>query len=144
MPSSHAQFLAFFSISLSLFLLLRHHPHPSNPTPMPHRLALSVLALLFAGTVAVSRIYLNYHTPIQVLIGCAAGALSGVGWFAATWWLRQSGWLEWGLETRIARMLRMRDLVVEEDLVDAGWEKWENRRRKGTTGVSTGNRKKQC
>ena len=143
MPSSHAQFLVFFSLSLSLFLLLRHHPHPSNPTPMPHRLALSILMLLFASAVAASRIYLNYHTPVQVLIGCAAGALSAIAWFAATWWLRESRWLEWGLETQVARMLRMRDLVVEEDLVDAGWEKWEIRRRKGMTGVPAGGREKQ-
>lgn len=30
-----------------------------------------------------------------------------------------------------ARMLRMRDLVIDEDLVEAGWEKWEAKRRKG-------------
>ena len=26
------------------------------------------------------------------------------------------------------RWLRMRDLVVNEDLVDAGWERWETKR----------------
>ena len=38
--------------------------------------------------------------------------------------------MEWGLEMRGPRMLRMRDLVVEEDLAEAGWERWEERRRK--------------
>jgi dolichyldiphosphatase len=43
---------------------------------------------------------------------------------------RRTGWIEWALDIRWARMLRMRDLVIGEDLVDAGWERWEAKRRK--------------
>lgn len=133
MPSSHAQFATFFSLSLTLFLLFRHTPHPSpthTPITLPQRIFLSFVALFCAGAVAASRIYLNYHTVKQVFVGSAAGAFSAVGWFAVTIWLRRSGWVEWGLEMRVLRMLRMRDLVVEEDLAEAGWERWEERRRK--------------
>ena len=133
MPSSHAQFATFFSLSLSLFLLLRHRPHPSKthtPTTFTERFLLSILALLCATAVAGSRIYLNYHTPKQVLVGCAAGAVSAVAWFVLTEGARRTGWVEWTLDTQLVRMFRMRDLVVGEDLADAGWEKWEGEKRR--------------
>jgi dolichyldiphosphatase len=63
------------------------------------------------------------------MVGCAAGALSAVSWFLMTMYLRRSGWVEWGLDTRLAEMLRIRDLVITEDLVDAGWARWEERRK---------------
>ncbi len=131
MPSSHAQFVTFFSVTLALFLLCRHTPNPSpehTPISLPQRALLSLVALAGAAAVAVSRIYLNYHTGKQVLVGCSAGLLSAAAWFAATTWVRRIGLLDWVLDTEGARMLRMRDLVVEEDLAEAGWQKWKERR----------------
>jgi len=133
MPSSHAQFVTFFSLTLSMFLLFRHVPHPTEthtPFSFFQRLFLSITAIISATAVASSRIYLNYHTPKQVLVGCAAGALFAVLWFAFTTYLRRSGWVDWCLDTYWARQLRVRDLVVEEDLVDSGWARWEERRLK--------------
>jgi dolichyldiphosphatase len=132
MPSSHSQFVTFFSISLSLFLLLRHTPNPStthSPISFSERLLLSFVACLCAAAVVVSRVYLNYHTPKQVLVGCAAGAVSAVAWFLVTTYLRRSGWVEWALDTQLAEMFRIRDLVITEDLVDAGWGRWKERRK---------------
>ncbi|KAL8936552.1 MAG: hypothetical protein Q9216_004874 [Gyalolechia sp. 2 TL-2023] len=88
MPSSHAQFVAFFSVYLTLFLLIRHSPHPSDthkPTTYTQRVILSVWTFLFA----------------------------------ASW-----GWIQWALDRREATALRIRDLVVEEDLAESGWERW--------------------
>ena len=119
MPSSHAQFVAFFSVTLSLFLLFRHVPHPTEThTPFT-----------FAGRL-VSRIYLSYHTQKQVLVGCACGAVFAIVWFGWTTYLRRAGWIEWALSTWIARAFRVRDLVVQEDLVDSGWARWEERRKR--------------
>jgi dolichyldiphosphatase len=132
MPSSHAQFVAFFSISLTLFLLLRHVPKQTTPSHTPlsmlARVALSGVALGNAGLVAWSRIYLSYHTPKQVLVGCLAGAVTGVSWFLVTMVVRQIGLVAWALDQPLVRLFRMRDLVVEEDLCQAGWEKWEGKR----------------
>ncbi|KAI9742071.1 MAG: hypothetical protein M1834_000461 [Cirrosporium novae-zelandiae] len=133
MPSSHSQFVVFFSLSLALFLLFRHAPHPSTthtPTTLLERLLLSILAFIAAAAVAASRVYLNYHTPKQVFVGAVAGAVSAGFWFIFTTYLRRAGWIDWGLDTYWARMLRMRDLVVSEDLAHAGWERWETRRRR--------------
>ncbi|KAF2688477.1 DOLPP1 protein [Lentithecium fluviatile CBS 122367] len=133
MPSSHAQFVSFFSVTLAFFLLFRHVPHPTEthtPLTFIQRFALSVIALASAAAVACSRIYLNYHTPRQVLVGCAAGVIFAVVWFGFTTYLRRAGWVEWALKTYLARMFRVRDLVVQEDLVDSGWARWEERRRR--------------
>ncbi|KAI1262477.1 phosphatidic acid phosphatase type 2/haloperoxidase [Xylariaceae sp. FL1019] len=134
MPSSHAQFVAYFAVSMALFLLLRHQPpkperRRGNHTPMslPERAFWSVVGMGVALAVAWSRIYLNYHTQKQVLVGCAAGSVSAIAWFAFTSILRQSGWIGWAMDTPVARWFRVRDLVVEEDLCQAGWEKWDDR-----------------
>ncbi|OAX85011.1 hypothetical protein ACJ72_00609 [Emergomyces africanus] len=131
MPSSHSQFVVFFSLSLTLFLLIRHVPDTSIPgssSTFMQRVALSVLACVCAGAVSVSRIYLNYHTPKQVLAGGAAGVACGISWFWFSSYLRREGWIDWALETPLARMARMRDLLIEEDPVEAGWQKWQRRK----------------
>ncbi|KAL3422695.1 PAP2 domain protein [Phlyctema vagabunda] len=142
MPSSHAQFVSFFSISLTLFLLFRHTP-PKKQTPthtplsMVERVGLSVLALANAGLVAWSRTYLSYHTNKQVYVGIAAGTLSAISWFLLTTVIRRTGLLTMILDHPFTRLFRMRDLVVEEDLTQAGWEKWEEKRilRSNTNGT---------
>jgi len=136
MPSSHGQFVSFFAVYLTLFLLFRHQPHPTNthtPTTFTERVILSFAAVGSAVAVAWSRIYLNYHTPKQVMVGCLAGVVCAAVCFGFTTYLRRSGWLKWSLDQWPARLLRMRDLVVTEDLMDAGWARWEARRRKRNT-----------
>lgn len=143
MPSSHAQFVTFFAVSVTLFLMVRHNPHTANtstthiPTSFLERLALSGLVTAGAVAVAQSRIYLNYHTPKQVYVGVAAGAACALAWFVFTSLLRHYGWIEWGLDTKIAHYFRMRDLVVNEDLVDAGWERWQTRKRRRAEGLES-------
>jgi len=62
MPSSHAQFVAFFAVYLSLWMLVRHDPWKHNeskthiPTPMWQRIGLSVAAMAGALAVAQSRV----------------------------------------------------------------------------------------
>lgn len=133
MPSSHAQFVAYFSVSLALFLVFRHKPiyqgKKRNHTPltMVERLFWSTMGLVMAAAVAWSRIYLNYHTQKQVLVGSAAGTASAIAWFLLTTAFRRSGCLAWGIEHPVARFFRVRDLIVEEDLSQAGWEKWDDK-----------------
>ncbi|KAK4178397.1 putative dolichyldiphosphatase [Triangularia setosa] len=99
-----------------------------TPWSLAQRAVVSLAAGVVAVLVAWSRIYLGYHTPKQVLAGSAAGAVSAVAWFAVTYMMRETGLLAWALEFPVVRWLRIRDLVVEEDLCQAGWEKWEERR----------------
>lgn len=127
MPSSHAQFVAFFSVYLTLFLLFRHSPHPSDthkPTTYTQRVILSVWSFLFAVSVCASRIYLSYHTVNQVLVGYCVGIGTAIAWFMLTTILRRWGWIQWALDRRETEAFRIRDLVVEEDLAESGWERW--------------------
>ena len=129
MPSSHAQFVAFFSVYLTLFLLFRHSPHPSDthtPTTLNQRILLAAWSFVFAATVCTSRVYLQYHTVNQVLVGCFVGVFTAVAWFGVTTVARRNGWIQRALESRELMMLRVRDLVVEEDLAESGWERWKN------------------
>ena len=148
MPSSHAQFVTFFSVSLSLFVILRHIPparalnaankrtnytqsdHYHKPLTFVQKVGLSLLTVVLATSISLSRIYLDYHTPTQVLVGCGAGAVSAVGWFVVTSLLRIEGWVEWAVNSWAGRAGRWRDLAVEEDLAEAGWQKWRERIRK--------------
>lgn len=181
MPSSHAQFVAFWAVAMALFLLVRHTPswtdhgygprssaaatngqqgggargagngnrdtrsaarrtsswgqdwvmvesYAHRPWSYAERAAAAVFVLGVAALVAWSRVYLGYHTVNQVLVGCLAGAVCAVAWYAATAAARGYGLLAWALESPVARGLRVRDLVVSEDLCQAGWEKWEDRK----------------
>ncbi|KAL2266402.1 hypothetical protein VTJ83DRAFT_5754 [Remersonia thermophila] len=166
MPSSHAQFAAFWAVALSLFLLVRHRPlgaarvttaeaarkggegsdgaypegrlaavnasveaHSRSHWTLAERAVVSAAALVVAAAVAWSRVYLGYHTARQVVAGSVAGAGCAAAWFAVTYLMRETGALAWALELPVARWLRVRDLVVVEDPCQAGWERWELRRR---------------
>merc|ERR1712080_247566 len=141
MPSSHAQFVAFFAVYIGLWVVVRHDPWKANeskthvPTPMWQRVGLAIAAMAGAVAVAQSRIHLNYHTPRQVYAGFAVGSLCGVAWFVATAIARRVGLVDYLLDFGPIRWLRMRDLLVNEDMIDAGWERWEARRlhRRGFT-----------
>lgn len=133
MPSSHAQFITFFAAYLTLFFLFRHIPTHAPSYPSCDFLLRASLTLgLCVGAVAVStsRIYLNYHTPRQVLAGCGAGLVCAGAWFVVTGWLRSSGWMDWAVDLTLARLMRIRDLVASEDLAEAGWQRWKARRLK--------------
>lgn len=132
MPSSHSQFVAFFAVSISLFLLFRHVPSRDTDyrqSTLLERAFFSGLAVCGAAMVAISRIYLNYHTPKQVGVGVAAGVIFAVLYFLFTTALRRAAWIEWALETPPARLVRLRDLITTEDLQDAGWSRWEARQK---------------
>lgn len=153
MPSSHAQFASFWAVALVGFLLGRYRPvevgrvgkgegerkrlgyhqpeYYHTPLSYLQRVGLSLLTVAVAAAVASSRIYLDYHTPSQVLVGCGAGAGSAVVWFGVTEWARRRGWVRWAVDSWVGRLGRWRDLVVEEDLAEAGWRRWCERREEG-------------
>jgi dolichyldiphosphatase len=132
MPSSHAQFVTYFAVYMTLFLFVRHVPtNPKLDTTSYFltRVAVAAGVCLVAGGVATSRIYLNYHTPKQVLAGCAAGVLCAISWYVITSFLRTKGYVDWVLDLGISQLLRLRDLVVSQDLAEAGWQQWERERK---------------
>lgn len=59
MPSSHAQFVGYFSMYLVLFLLLRHDPYKANTStthvPVPAWQRAVLAGIVVAGSVAVAQ-----------------------------------------------------------------------------------------
>ena len=86
-----------------------------------------------------------FHKPRHGYVGLGAGVACAVAWFAITGLARRFGVVDWFLDLPLARWARLRDLVVNEDLVDAGWERWEKRRLKRVDGglVSGGPAKRE-
>jgi len=134
MPSSHAQFMAFFAVYVTLYLIHRF-PHSkrgikSNVRTAKDsiwiRLLESIIVLAGASTVAYSRIYLQYHTFLQVVAGMGIGAVLGASWYGTVLALRASGVVDWILHLRIAELLWFKDGDIgslEHDLREE-WIEW--------------------
>lgn len=73
MPSSHAQFVAYFAVYLGLWVVVRHDPWKTNeskthvPTPMWQRAGLALAALGGAVAVAQSRMYVLIPCCLVIL-----------------------------------------------------------------------------
>lgn len=88
--------------------------------------------LSFSGAIAISlsRIYLSYHTPRQVLAGTLAGTVLAVFWFCATSYIRQCNvkiaertlwqWILW-----VGSLVYAKDMCLNVDLVEYGYDLWK-------------------
>lgn len=146
MPSSHAQFTAFWAVYMSLFLLVRYTPdamtsahRDGNPESSSRsrskwrklRVYHTILAagcMGLAAATAGARVYLRYHSARQVLAGAAVGGVLGFVWFVGVGLARYWGWVDRALDLKMAGWLRVRDLVVSEDLVEVGYKEWNAKR----------------
>jgi dolichyldiphosphatase len=99
-------------------------------TPLPLRIAQSVIVVIGASIVCMSRIYLRYHTPRQVLIGVGIGAILGVAWYITVIILRTIGVVEYVLHLRVVELLWFKDGDIgslEHDL-HKEWVEWRQQR----------------
>lgn len=65
-----------------------------------------------------------------------------LAYFVALSIARRAGLIDWLLDTPLARWVRLRDLLPEEDMVDAGWERWEQRRKLRRRDLTSSTKKK--
>ncbi|XP_056394756.1 dolichyldiphosphatase 1 isoform X3 [Hyla sarda] len=85
LPSSHSQFMWFFSVYSFLFLYLRmHQTNNARFLDLLWRHVLSLCLLTAACLVSYSRVYLMYHSWSQVTYGAVAGSILAIAWFAIT------------------------------------------------------------
>lgn len=96
----------------------------SPPTPLTQRLCASVLANTAALLVCASRVYLNYHSTRQVVVGWSLGVACAVLWFWVTAALRRVGLVDAVLNSPVCHVARVRDLMGTEDVMQAGWVRW--------------------
>lgn len=104
MPSAHAQFMGFFAayfVCVFAFKLQRF----GRWQRVVGSAALVVLLVL----VAFLRVYLLYHTPQQVLVGAAVGALLGLAYFGIIAVARDVGFIDWILGWGAVRYFYIKD-----------------------------------
>ncbi|KAL5286974.1 DOLPP1 family protein [Megaselia abdita] len=77
MPSSHAQFMGFFTAYLILFICLRQHQTYRNFFGKVVRNLLVMMLVVVNIIVCLSRVYLSYHTLLQVCVGQGIGITLG-------------------------------------------------------------------
>ncbi|RUS79083.1 hypothetical protein EGW08_013136 [Elysia chlorotica] len=80
MPSSHSQFMWFFSSYFAVFLLLRLYRNHSIIDDL-WKYVCALLGILAAILVSWSRVYLMYHTVGQVAVGAVLGIFLSAPWF---------------------------------------------------------------
>jgi dolichyldiphosphatase len=78
MPSDHAQFMLFAATYVMMFAALRWGQ------PGWARAGWALGCIFLATVVCLSRVYLMYHTPAQVIVGAAVGMVTGIVWFGFT------------------------------------------------------------
>lgn len=153
MPSSHAQFLGFWAATVVLFVWGRRRRGAGGEGSEVLKLQMRFrglvdggISLAAVGSVVVmawSRVYLHYHTTKQVVVGSAAGVGFAVVWFVVVEVVRRLGLVDWLLRSEVARWGRMRDLMCDEDLVEMGWQIYEQKKRRAEEAQATRDRKKR-
>lgn len=85
MPSNHSQFVSFFSSYVLLFVLIRLPPFNQNSFLERFWRLLIIGGTWFASLlVCYGRVYLQYHSWSQVIVGIIIGLTAGAFWFALT------------------------------------------------------------
>lgn len=118
MPSDHAQFMSFWACYGVLFLA--HHVPCLGRTGWRPVLATAMSALSLA--VAFSRVYLGYHTIVQVLVGFGIGSSVACVWhgiYSAVLRPRLGTWVG---ESAICRYMLVRDCAHIEDVITFEFE----------------------
>lgn len=82
MPSSHSQFMWFFSVYCALFVVIRlAHSNNNSHIEWAWKGLLLLVTHFCAIFVSISRVYLLYHSWRQVICGALVGGTFGVLWF---------------------------------------------------------------
>jgi hypothetical protein len=132
MPSSHAQFVAFFAVYLGLWVVVRHDPWKTNeskthvPTPMWQRVALALAALGGAVAVAQSRMYVpnsilshNLLLPLTIMqISQLPHTAPGLHWICswyAMWCCMVCGNFNWQTLWSDRLLARLRPCQMAQD-----------------------------
>lgn len=125
MPSAHAQFMAYYATYLIIWMFRCSHFSLSK------KLLRSFGLLVLSSVVAYSRVYLFYHTPLQVLAGCAIGVVLGIFWLEVVTLIRALGILDLILSTPPARWFYIKDTAAEKaSFVRDEYVEWRRTRSK--------------
>lgn len=110
-PSSHSQYMCFFSMYCTLLATRRLQFDDEF-----RRTFVALLPWPFALTVMYSRVYLGYHTTPQIIAGGSLGMILGAGWFfLMDNWVAE--WFPWLEDTTVCQYLRIKDSSHIPDVI---------------------------
>ncbi|XP_047516334.1 dolichyldiphosphatase 1-like [Pieris napi] len=82
MPSSHSQFIWFFSFYVLYFFIFRlHHIYNNNVLSIVGKVIIISSCFMLSLIVSIGRVYLEYHTYRQVIYGGIVGFINATLWF---------------------------------------------------------------
>ncbi|KAI7850925.1 PAP2 domain protein [Circinella umbellata] len=126
MPSSHAQFIWFFAIYGSLYL--------SKNIKVDHVIEKRIILFaMFSLAIAVcySRIYLGYHSLLQVIAGGCAGCIFGLLWYQLLdYGLYSLGWSQSILNHPLSKRYYLKDMRMIDNVAKWEYQQWEQQVRK--------------
>ncbi|GEQ68510.1 hypothetical protein JCM33374_g2178 [Metschnikowia sp. JCM 33374] len=103
MPSAHSQFMGFYASYYLCVVLLQ------TPCTTLHKVGMAVFLVGSSICVAFSRVYLQYHTTPQVVVGLSVGVVWGLVYFVASSLVREVGLVDWVLSWRLVRYFSIKD-----------------------------------
>ncbi|KAI5959567.1 uncharacterized protein KGF55_005211 [Candida pseudojiufengensis] len=104
MPSAHSQFIGFF-VAYFTCIIFKKIPNLNKRIKIGSGLVFGFVAL----GVTSSRVYLQYHTWQQVIVGVDLGLLIGLFWFLVSTFVRDVGIVDWVLNWPIVRVFYVKD-----------------------------------
>jgi len=116
MPSSHSQFLWFFSVYMFLFIWVRLQHITNSKSVWFSKLMVSLGCFAAALIVTFSRVYLLYHSVSQVIVGSLIGALLGLLWFLLTNYIL-TPWFQTVASWWVCEWLLIRDQTLIPNVV---------------------------
>lgn len=91
-----------------------------------------VFLLLLALAVSFSRVYLFYHTDLQVLVGSAVGIVFAAGWISIVFLLRKFGIVDWVLDWPIIKWFYIKDTSLSSySFIQDEYYRWRKDRKRG-------------
>ncbi|OBA20354.1 dolichyl pyrophosphate phosphatase [Metschnikowia bicuspidata var. bicuspidata NRRL YB-4993] len=103
MPSAHSQFMGFFAAYYMCVVILQ------IPVTKVHKAGTGMFLVVSGVCVAFSRVYLQYHTTPQVVVGLAVGVVWGLFYFVVLLLARDVGLVDWVLLWRVVAFFSVKD-----------------------------------
>ncbi len=123
MPSSHSQFMGFYSTYYILRVIYKW-----NDVGLPMKLASITMFCSSCFIVCYSRFYLHYHSKKQIIVGILCGAVCGMAYFSILALLREVGFISWFIELPIIRDFYVKDEVHVAITIKDEYEIWKSNR----------------
>lgn len=126
MPSSHSQFIAFFAM---YFILKMKYQWPYKINAL-YDTGAKLLLLIATLLITYSRLFFEYHTFNQILVGLLLGYFVAAWYFIFVSLLRDYGILDWLLSWKLFKLLQMKDSFHTTSYRSLQMERieWEKRR----------------